>query len=240
MHPSLHTRAVDDLGRRIVDGRLPAGTTVLADQLAVELGVGRSVIREAVRVLQSLGLVTSVKRVGIRVLAESEWNVFDPQVVAWRVTGPGQGAQLRSLTELRTAVEPMAAELAAQHAADEQSAELLGTAARMRTVGRSGDLDAFLELDIHFHSLVLRASGNEMFAAMDGMIAAILRGRTTLGLMPSRPHEEALQWHVDVADAVQGGRRDDARIAMDRIMRRTVTEVEHVWKDVPRPGAGGN
>jgi DNA-binding FadR family transcriptional regulator len=235
MHPSLHTRAVDDLGRRIVHGEFAPGATVLADQLAADLGVGRSVIREAVRVLQSLGLVTSVKRVGIRVLPEREWNVFDPQVVAWRVAGPGQGAQLRSLTELRTAVEPMAAELAAQHATDEQSAELLSIAARMRTMGRAGDLDAFLLLDIHFHSLVLRASGNEMFTAMDGMIAAILRGRTSLGLMPARPHEEALQWHVDVADAVAGGRQGDARDAMDRIMRRTVTEVEHVWNDVPRP-----
>lgn len=235
MQPSLHSRAVDDLGRRIVHGGLTAGTTVLADQLAAELGVGRSVIREAVRVLQSLGLVTSVKRVGIRVLPESDWNVFDPQIVAWRIAGAGQGAQLRSLTELRTAVEPMAAELAALHAGDERSAELLGIAARMRTVGRAGDLETFLELDIQFHSLVLRASGNEMFAAMHGMIAAVLRGRTTLGLMPSRPHEEALQWHVDVADAVAGGRQADARAAMDRIMRRTVSEVEHVWKDVPRP-----
>jgi len=236
MQPSLHTRAVDDLGRRIVHGEIAAGTTVLSDDLAVGLGVGRSVIREAVRVLQSLGLVVSVKRVGIRVLPESRWNVFDPQIVAWRVTGPAQGAQFRSLTELRTAVEPMAAELAAQFAADEQSSELLSTAARMRTVGRSGDLDAFLDLDIAFHSLVLRASGNEMFTAMDGMIAAILRGRTTLGLMPSRPHEEALQLHVDVADAVAGGRRAEARSAMDNIMRRTVAEVEHVWNDVPRPG----
>lgn len=236
MPTSLHSRAVDDLGRRIVHGEIGAGTTVLADQLALDLGVGRSVVREAVRVLQSLGLVTSVKRVGIRVQPESHWNVFDPQIVAWRVTGPAKGAQLRSLTELRTAVEPMAAELAAQHAADEQSAELLSTAARMRTVGRSGDLDAFLDLDIHFHSLVLRASGNEMFTAMDGMIAAILRGRTSLGLMPTHPHEEALQLHVDVADAVAGGRQAHARSAMDSIMRRTVAEVEHVWKDVPRPG----
>jgi DNA-binding FadR family transcriptional regulator len=239
MQPSLHSRAVDDLGRRIVHGELGAGTTVLAHDLAAELGVGRSVIREAVRVLQSLGLVTSVKRVGIRVLPEHDWNVFDPQVVAWRVAGPGQGAQFRSLTELRTAVEPMAAELAARYADDDQSAELLATAARMRTVGRAGDLDAFLDLDIHFHSLVLRSSGNEMLAAMDGMIAAILRGRTTLGLMPARPHEEALQLHVDVADAVAGNRASDARAAMDRIMRRTAAEVEHVWTDVPRPGPAG-
>lgn len=235
MPPSLHDRAVDDIGRRIIDGRLAAGTTVLADNLATELGVGRSVIREAVRVLRSLGLVTSVRRVGIRVLPTAQWNLFDPQVIAWRLGGSGKGAQLRSLTELRASVEPIAAELSATRATQEASAELLATAAAMRTVGRSGDLDKFLELDVYFHTLVLTSSGNEMFGAMDGMIAAVLSGRTELGLMPSTPHEEALQLHVDVADAVQGGHASDARTAMELIMRRTIEEVEHVWKDVPYP-----
>lgn len=233
---SLHTRVVDDLGRRIVDGTLPIGTVVFADHLAVELGVGRSVLREALRVLQSLGLVAPVRRVGTTIRPESDWNVFDPQVIAWRLMTSSQGAQLRSLTELRSAVEPMAAELAAHHASAAAGSELLTTAATMRSVGRSGDLDAFLELDIRFHALVLEASGNEMFAAMDGMIAAVLRGRTELGLMPSRPHEEALQLHVDVADAVQAGRPVRARDAMDLIMRRTIAEVEHIWAEVPRPG----
>ncbi|WP_165069863.1 FadR/GntR family transcriptional regulator [Marisediminicola senii] len=236
MTPSLHDRVVDDIGRRIVAGELAVGSTVLAEQLATELGVGRSVVREAVRVLQSLGLVTSVRRVGIRVLPEAVWSVLDPQVIAWRLVGPAQGAQLRSLTELRSTVEPMAAELAARHSGASVGGELLTAAATMRSIGRTGDLDAFVELDIQFHSLILKASGNEMFAAMDGMIAAVLRGRTELGLMPTHPHEEALQWHVDVADAVHGGHPDRARNAMELIMRRTIDEVEHIWKDVPRLG----
>lgn len=234
MPTSLHSRAVEDIGRRIVDGRLAAGSIVLADQLAIELGVGRSVVREAVRVLQSLGLVAPVRRLGIRILPSAQWRVLDPQVITWRLATPSQGAQLRSLTELRSAVEPMAAELAASQATSADGGELLQTAASMRSVGRSGDLAAFLELDIHFHSLVLRSSGNEMFAAMDGMVAAVLRGRTELGLMPSRPHEEALQWHVDVADAVHGGHAPAARSSMELIMRRTIVEVEHVWDDAPR------
>lgn len=231
---SLHDRAVEDLGRRIVDGSLPAGSTMLAKDLAVQLGVGRSVVREALRVLQSLGLVASVKRVGVRVLPSSSWNVFDPQVITWRIAGAGEGTQLRSLTELRTAVEPFAAELAARHCTPAQGAELLSIAAEMRTVGREGDLDRFLALDIRFHSLVLTASGNEMFAAMDDMISAVLRGRTQRGLMPSHPHEEALQLHVDVADAVQGTHPERARDSMELIMRRTVAEVEHVWAHEPR------
>lgn len=234
MSSSLHNRAVDELGRRIVDGRIATGTVVLATALAEDLGVGRSVIREAVRVLQSLGLVTSVRRLGIRVLPRAEWNVFDPQLIAWRLEGDQRGAQLRSLTELRCSVEPMAAELAAQHAPADLAEDLLRVAAAMRTIGRSGDLEAFLELDIRFHALVLAASGNEMFAAMDGMIGEVLSGRTQLGLMPTHPHEEALQLHIDVAVAVQAGDVSGARGAMDRIMRRTVAEVEHIWAEVPR------
>lgn len=234
MSDSLHSRAVEELGRRIVAGELACGSTVLAADLATELGVGRSVIREAVRVLQSLGLVTSVRRLGIRVQPESEWNVFDPQLIAWKLSGSRLGAQLRSLTELRGAVEPMAAELAATHAADAVSEELMQIAAKMRTIGRRGDLHAFVELDVRFHALVLRASGNEMFAAMDGMIGEVLRGRTDFGLMPAHPHEDALQLHIDVADAIQTGNSTAAAAAMDAIMRRAAHEMHDVWADIPR------
>ena len=199
-----------------------------------QLGVSRSVVREAVRVLQNLGLVESVKRVGIRVLPMGHWNVYDPLVIRWRLAETTNGAQLRSLTELRSAIEPRAAELAARFAPDSATGELLALASRMRAVGREGDLELFLELDIRFHSLVLAASGNEMFAKLDSVIAEVLTGRTDQGLMPRRPHEEALQWHVDVADAIQGRRPTDAAAAMERIMSRTSTEVEQIWSDEPR------
>ncbi|RLP75675.1 FadR family transcriptional regulator [Mycetocola tolaasinivorans] len=234
MSSSLHDRAVDELGRRIVAGELAPGSTVLATDLAAELEVSRSVIREAVRVLQSLGLLRSVRRLGIRVQPEDNWNVLDPQIIAWRLSGSGRGAQLRSLTELRRSVEPAAAELAARHAPDPEAERLLRIAASMRSIGRAGDLESFQELDIEFHSLVLAASGNEMFAAMSDMIGAVLRGRTRLGLMPKHPHEDALQLHIDVADAIQGRDPARARDAMERIMTRTLAEVEHIWAEEPR------
>jgi DNA-binding FadR family transcriptional regulator len=234
MPPSLHSRVTEHVGRSIVDGVVPAGTVMNSDDLEQSQRVSRSVIREAVRVLASIGLVESVKRVGIRVLPQSRWNAYDPTLIRWRLLGPGKGEQLRSLSELRAAVEPMAAELAAQHAPGSLSAEILNLAARMRTVGRSGDLPLFLELDIRFHSLVLHGSGNEMFATLDEPIAAVLSGRTDLGLMPTHPHETALQWHVDVADAIQGGHPAKARASMELIMRRTIAEVESTWADTPR------
>ncbi|TJY72531.1 FadR family transcriptional regulator [Arthrobacter sp. CAU 1506] len=234
MSSRLHSLVIETLGKRIVSGELTAGATTHSEHFESELGVSRSVMREAVRVLQSLGLVESVKRIGIRVLPPERWNKFDPSVIRWRLAAKGKGAQLRSLTELRSAVEPAAAELAAQHSPEEMAAELMAIAAKMRAVGRSGDLQRFLELDIQYHTLVLAASGNEMFAQMHSMIAEVLRGRTDYGLMPTHPHEEALQLHVDVADAIQSGRPEAARQAMDQIMRRTIEEVRSVWEDEPR------
>lgn len=234
MSSSLHSRLVDAVGKPIVSGATPAGTVMLAEEIEREQGVSRSVVREAVRVLASMGLVESIKRIGIRVRPQTAWNAFDPTLIHWRLAGSGRGSQLRSLTELRASVEPMAAELAAKHCPQEMSGELMRVAARMRTVGRSGDLAHFLELDIEFHRLVLHGSGNEMFAKLDAVIAAVLSGRTDLGLMPTHPHETALQWHVDVADAIQGGHPDLARSSMELIMRRTIAEVESAWTDTPR------
>jgi DNA-binding FadR family transcriptional regulator len=187
MSTSLHHRAVEHLGTRIVDGSLPPGHVMLAEQLEDELQVSRSVIREAVRVLQSLGLVETTKRVGIKVLPAHRWNPFDPLVIRWRLAGEGRGAQLRSLAELRSAVEPVAAELAAANAPQELRQELLDVALAMRDAGQAGDVPRFLELDIQFHSLLLSGSGNEMFANLVGQVAETLTGRTVHGLMPDRP-----------------------------------------------------
>lgn len=229
MSSSLHTRVTEEVGRSIVDETVPAGTVLLTDEIERRQGVSRSVVREAIRVLASMGLVESVKRIGIKVLPASRWNVYDPTLIRWRLLGPGKGDQLRSLTELRSAVEPMAAELAAKHAAAAVSAELVAVAALMRTVGHSDDLSGFLELDIRFHRLVLQGSGNEMFAKLDEPIAAVLSGRTDLGLMPDHPHENTLQLHADVAEAIQAGHPRKARTSMELIMRRTYAEVQPAW-----------
>lgn len=217
-----------------MNGALPTGHVMLAEQLEDELKVSRSVVREAVRVLQSLGLVETIKRVGIRVLPASRWNPFDPLVIRWRLAGEGRGAQLRSLAELRSAVEPVAAELAAANAPQDLRKELLDVSLAMHDAGRAGNVAEFLQLDIRFHSLLLTGSGNEMFANLVGQVAETLTGRTVHGLMPDRPREAALQWHVDVAEAIAAGDAAGAREASSRIMRETITEMESGWRDQPR------
>ena len=184
---NLHERLRDQIGQDIVAGRLAAGTIVKAEELRTLYDVSLSVVREVVRVLESLGMLQPIRRVGLVVLAMSEWMLLDPLVIRWRMT-EAPAAQLRSLTELRVAIEPEAAGLAARYAPAEAAEEIMGLAARMRASGRRGDVEAFLDADVAFHRAVLGAGGNELFAAFDTVIAEILAGRTGAGLMPKFPH----------------------------------------------------
>jgi DNA-binding FadR family transcriptional regulator len=227
----LHARVLDLLGLAICAGDLETGAVVRIEQFQERYGVSRSVVREAIRVLASMGLVASRRRVGVQVLPIARWNLYDPQVIRWRLASPARVAQLQSLTELRTAIEPEAARLAALRAPLAGASELMGLAGKLWAAGQAGDARTFLDLDIQFHRLVLTISGNEMFAKLNTLVEAVLTGRTQYGLMPEHPHKEALQLHVDVASAIQRGSGDEAHLAMLGIMQRTFSEMSTLWQE---------
>lgn len=227
----LHARVLDLLGLAICAGELASGTVVRIDQLQERYGVSRSVMREAIRVLASMGLVAPRRRVGVQVLPATTWNLYDPQVISWRLASPRRTAQLQSLTELRTAIEPEAARLAALRAPLADASELMGLAGKLWAAGQADDSEAFLALDIRFHGLVLSSSGNEMFSKLTTLVEAVLTGRTHYGLMPVHPHNEALQLHVDVASAIQRGDGAEAQAAMRGIMARTFDEMSSIWDE---------
>ncbi len=234
---SLHARVLDLLGLAICGGDLGTGSVVRIEQFQERYGVSRSVVREAIRVLASMGLVASRRRVGVQVLPAERWNLYDPQVISWRLASPARLAQLQSLTELRNAIEPEAARLAATRAPLAGASELMGLAGKLWAAGQADDTEAFLLLDIKFHRLVLSSSGNEMFAKLSTLVEAVLTGRTQYGLMPRHPHKEALQLHVDVASAIQRGSGDDAHAAMLGIMARTFNEMSSLWQKDPAASA---
>lgn len=217
--PPRHGAVVEALGREITDGALAPGDTLTLDQIQRRFGVSRTVAREAMRLLEALGLVRSGRRVGIVVQPSQGWAVFDPLVIRWRLAGPGRAGQLRSLTQLRGAVEPAAAAGAAEHADWSDRAWVVELAGRLRVLGEGGRLEEFLAVDQEFHALLLRACGNEMFAALTDVVGEVLAGRTHLGLMPAHPEPRALDLHEAVARAVQGGDPATAADAMAEIVR---------------------
>ncbi|KIF70580.1 GntR family transcriptional regulator [Streptomyces sp. AcH 505] len=201
----LHTRVLDALGLAITAGEYPQGSVVRTDEVAQRFDVSRTVVREVVRVLESMQLVASRRRVGVTVRPTEEWNVYDPRVIRWRLAGSDRPRQLRSLTVLRSAVEPVAAGLAAVNATPEQCAELTEQALGMVATSRGGRLQEYLVHDIAFHRVVLNASGNEMFARLGDVVAEVLAGRTHHQVMFDDPDPAAVTLHVRLAEAVREG-----------------------------------
>ncbi|MFI6105523.1 FadR/GntR family transcriptional regulator [Streptomyces sp. NPDC051310] len=199
----LHTHVLDTLGLAITAGEYPPGSVLRTDELAQRFEVSRTVVREVVRVLESMHLVESRRRVGVTVRPTEQWNVYDPQVIRWRLAGADRPRQLRSLTVLRSAVEPVAAGLAAVHATPEQCRELTEQALGMVATSRGRRLDAYLVHDVAFHRVVLNASGNEMFARLGDVVAEVLTGRTHHRVMFEDPDPAAVTLHVQVAEAVR-------------------------------------
>jgi DNA-binding FadR family transcriptional regulator len=222
----LHGRLIDELGLAICDGRLAAGTVVTVDELERRYGMSRSVVRESVRVVESLGLAESRKRVGIIIRGAADWNLFHPLVIRWRIESSARRGQLRELAQLRLAVEPEAARLAAGNATPSESAELVHLAERLSSAGAEGDGQLFVETDILFHGLVLSASGNAMFAKLDSLVGEALRARTEYGLVPQHPHSDALAEHEAVALAIAKHRADRAHDAMRGILLRSMEETD--------------
>lgn len=225
----LHGQLVEELGLAICAQQLPAGTVVKTEDFERQHKVSRSVVRETVRVLESMGLVSSIRRVGVLILPSSDWNLFDPQIIRWRLASSDRNRQLRSLTELRYAIEPAAARLAAMRAPHIDSAELVALAQKMKIAGQGDDPSVFLALDVRFHQLILESSGNQMFTKLNSLVAEVLTGRTNYGLMPVHPDEEALQLHIDVADQIHKGEAAAAHDSMMAIMQQVLDEMSAVW-----------
>lgn len=225
----LRDLVLDTLGREICAGIIAVGTTFTTESIESRFHVSRPVVREALRALEALGLIEAKRRVGVRVMPATRWNAYDLQVIRWRLAGPSRVAQLRSLTELRGAIEPAAARLAAIRVPLNEAGELVGLAGRLWAAGKQGDAAEFLRLDLQFHQMILRLSGNEMFEQLHHLVEEVLRGRAQYNLMPKYPATEALQWHVDIATAIQTGNAEKASQSMVAITERALTEMSTIW-----------
>ncbi|MBW3092982.1 FadR family transcriptional regulator [Bifidobacterium sp. 82T10] len=217
----LHDRLLDEWGTAIVDGDIAVGERLPEPDMGGETP-SRTVTREATRVLESMGLVSVRRKAGATVNPIGQWNMFDPQVIRWRLGGAHRLDALHELSQLRAAVEPVAARLAADSATPEQWAALTEAAIGMVAHSDHANEQEYLDADMLFHRTLLEASGNLMFAKLGGVVASTLEGRTRHELMPSVANQEALNLHAEVAALIRKG---DGPAAEDA-MRRIVTEAD--------------
>ena len=222
----LHTRVVNELGTAIVDGHLAEGEIIDLDKIEKELDVSRSVTREALRVLSSLGMIEARHKVGTRVLPRAGWNLLDPQVIAWRSEGKDSDLQLHDLLQLRSGIEPLAARLAVGRLDAAALRTLRESCDEMEAAARTVDRRAFLRADEVFHSTLLIGCGNELVARLGQVVVAALEARqheSRTAITELTPPSLVLHRKLLLAlERADGGKAGQAAAQAERIARELV------------------
>lgn len=227
MIKNVHGNTVDHLGEAIVAGRYAVGASIPPEPvLCQELGVSRTVVREAVKSLIAKGLMTTGPKVGTRVLSEDHWNWFDPDVIIWQSKAGLTPEFLRDLQDLRRVVEPAAMRLAAERATAEDIAEVEAAYAGMKhAVEHGGD---YVTHDLRFHQGLLRASRNRMLVQMSKALGALLRTSFEISTRRKDGPSHSLPLHRAVLDAVIAHQPDEAERAIRVLIDGAKEDIEEV------------
>ncbi|WP_052512777.1 FadR/GntR family transcriptional regulator [Limimaricola cinnabarinus] len=227
--------ALHVLGQRIADGTYPVGATLpVESDLAQELGVSRSTIREAVRCLVTLGMLEVRTRAGTSVRPQQCWNVLDRTVLGWMMQNAADVAVLiAAIDEARGVLEPQAAALAARRATRAQVSAIAAGYEGMAVAAEADDVEAAIAADCEFHMAILKATGNPILMAFDSAIDAVLG---ILFNVAAADHRQIfalnLENHRRVLEAIREGRAEDASAAMlDTIQFTRQSLKRHVLKN---------
>jgi DNA-binding FadR family transcriptional regulator len=214
-----HARVARALGSGIVAGRYPQGSVLPREAaLLSRFRVSRTVLREAVKTLSAKGMLETRTRVGTRVRERAAWNLFDRDVLAWYLEGGVDARFLRDLAEIRLAIEPAAAALAAERRTPADLDALDSCVAAMRDA--PGLDPAFARADLAFHLALADASGNVFMHSVGAVTEAALDVVFRLS-RPTDPQAHAASWqaHAAIAAAIRAGDPAAAARATEVVVR---------------------
>lgn len=222
---SMHPQIVRDLGMRIVGGEFAPGSRLPGEAVLLSTyQVGRSVLREAVRVLTAKGLVVSRQRAGVIVRPRSDWHLLDPDVLYWLIQSQPTGDFVASLMTVRRIFEPAAAALAARVASEEQRKGIAEAYAGMEAARTPEEL---LEPDLAFHRRIAEATGNDLLAYIGNMLSLALRESIQLTSKLPNTHALSLPRHKAILTAIL---HRDALAAR----QATLVQLEETREDISR------
>jgi GntR family transcriptional regulator, transcriptional repressor for pyruvate dehydrogenase complex len=213
----------DRLREVILSSGLAEGTPIPTErELVAQSGLSRSSVREALRVLETEGLVTTKvgRNGGTRVRRPDRRSISRTFELFVR----SHGVRLEALLEAREAIEPAAARLAAIHRTDEDLAEM--TRVNRLYENGSNDVDEHVRLNLQWHRAIVRASRNELLIAFFDAIGDSLKAATEAQALNSADlHRDVARAHGRVVAAIAAGDADAAFRRMQRHVSAYITVV---------------
>ena len=214
----LHGTIARDLGIGIVSGQYRPGDVLTGEVASSEkLAVSRTAYREAVRILAAKGLVESRPKVGTKVSTRDQWQLLDPDVLAWAFDDEPDLELLDSLFELRDIIESEAAALAALRRSETQLKTMRNALERMARFTIA--TEAGRAADQEFHAALLKATGNPYIISLTmGVNAAV--NTTNMFKQRERPLDrDPVPDHRHVLDAIAAKDPVKAKRRMSELIR---------------------
>lgn len=230
---SIHGQVAHEIGMRIVRGDYAPGSILPTEvNFSADLSVSRTAYREALMVLAAKGLVEARPRTGTRVRPRDEWNMLDPDILAWIFSSGPSEEQIRSLFEIRSIIEPAAAELAASRATNPCLEQIKGALESMKA--EVSDIDASVAADLHFHQSILRAAGNELLTPLGYLIESALAESFRLSDQIPGARENSIPLHEAVYVAIRDKQPEQARNAMKYLLGEALDDVSDALSSVSK------
>jgi DNA-binding FadR family transcriptional regulator len=213
------------MGRRIIRGDYPPGSVLHPDKLEEDLGVSKTVVREALRVLASKGLIESRQKRGTTIRPRADWNLLDSDLLRWQGSSAPTDRFLEDLAEVRAIVEPAGARLAAARRTDSDLAAIRQALDAMAAAGT--DADAMVEADLAFHRALLDSAHNELLSRMEVVIEAGLRIRDRI-VHGAQHFSDSVPVHRDLLRAIEAGDPDAAVSAVESLLTQASQDLAAV------------
>ena len=208
----------------IVSGRYRQGAVLPGDaELMTMFGVSRTVLREAMKTLDGKGLLQSKARIGTKVRDRSEWNLFDADVLIWHAEAGFDAAFITHIGEMRLALEPEAAALAAVRRTPAQLRALYDWVERMGVPNATPQ--EFVDADLNFHFGVAAAAANPFLTSISTLIEVALVAALTRSSPVNEPRgtKASVADHRAIADAIARQDPDAARTAMRVVIEEGIS-----------------
>ncbi|MCX6622913.1 MAG: FadR/GntR family transcriptional regulator [Acidobacteria bacterium] len=224
---NLHDRVTRTLALRVIQADRGGEELIFPNEadLCQQIGVSRSILREAVKVLADKGMVDVRPRSGTRALPRSHWRLLDPDILNWQAGLQPDPGFLRDLSEVRLALEPTAAGFAAVRATPDELARI-GMCLERREV----KLEDSVDLELRFHQAVVAASHNPLLVELSSIIRQPYRMALAY---TSRLHASAilgLAAHWQLFEAIRDHNPMAARTAAEEIVGLAMLALEEATR----------
>lgn len=218
---SLTQQIVHELGKAIVTRQYSEDVPFpIEADICQKYNASRSIVREAIKVLNAKGLLIARPRKGTYIRPEHDWNLLDPDILYWMLQRPLSLPLLIDFTRVRLAIEPEVAAEAARSGTGSQHDAIAEAIQQLKETATNAD--EHLEADIRLHLAILEASNNPFFQSMSSMIETALRFSIRFTRLKRPAQRASLKGHKEIVDAILARDGETAAVTSRALMQETL------------------